>query len=315
MAERRSVADRFIAEGNEAVQVLKAAGIPRSSFYFKAKVEDGRKANQGRPIPGFTTNRDGSLILDVSILEIMRRYRLKIEYANAGGVRKLKHLMRRDYGVYVNEKKIYRICRQNSLLLSRKRSKRIAERRIAINREVSAPHQVWQFDLKYGYVDGEGRFFFILGFIDAFTRQVVGEHVGLSCKAGDLSFALKQALLRHGIAADHPLVLRSDNGPQMTSKEFGKYLTKLEMKLMHEFIPVQTPNKNAHIESFFSILELEFLQVRFFKTFAEAYEETKKFIRFYNEERIHGSIGYITPTEAMEKYQRSELLNIKTISM
>jgi hypothetical protein len=35
-------------------------------------------------------------------------------------------------------------------------------------------------------------------------------------------------------------------------------LASLEEKLMHEFIPVRTPNKNAHIESFFSILELEF---------------------------------------------------------
>ncbi len=35
---------------------------------------------------------------------------------------------------------------------------------------------------------------------------------------------------------------------------------------MHEFIPVRTPNKNAHIESFFSILKLEFLEVNYFST-------------------------------------------------
>lgn len=180
---------------------------------------------------------------------------------------------------------------------------------------MTKPNQVWQFDLKYGYVDGEGRFFFVLAFIDVVTRKVVGEHIGLNCKSGDLCFALRQSLLKEGITPDHPLVIRSDNGPQMTSREFSKWLAKLETKLHHEFIPVQTPNKNAHIESFFSILELEFLQVRYFRSFAEAYEETKKFIRFYNEERIHGSIGYITPTEAMEKYQRSEALNIRTINM
>lgn len=315
MAERRLIADAFIKERHTVSVVLRAAGVSRSSYYFKTKEEDERKNNKGRPAPGFTVNRDGSYILDVSILEIIKRYRMRIEYANAGGVRKLKHLMRRDYGIYVNEKKIARICAENALLLARRRSRGVASRRIAINREVIRPHQVWQFDLKYGYVDGERKFFFILAFIDVFTRTVVGEHVGLNCKGGDLSFALTQALTSQGIAADHPLVLRSDNGPQMTCREFRRHLAKLEMKLMHEFIPVQTPNKNAHIESFFSILELEFLQVRFFKTFAEAYEETKKFIRFYNEERIHGAIGYITPTEALEKYKRGELLNIETISM
>lgn len=302
-------------EGHVKSWVLSAAGVSRSSYHFKRTEEDQRKHNQGRPVPGFTVNRDGSFILDVSILEIIRRYREKIEYANAGGVRKLKYLMRRDYGIYVNEKKIDRICRENGLLLSRRRSRGIAVRRIAINRSVTKPNQVWQFDLKYGYIDGEQKFFFVLGFIDVFTRKVVGEHIGLHCKAGDLCFALRQALLKEGIAPDHPLVIRSDNGPQMTSREFSVWLSKLELKLHHEFIPVQTPNKNAHIESFFSILELEFLRVRYFCTFAEAYEETKKFIRFYNEERIHGSIGYITPTEAMEKYERGELLNIKTINM
>jgi putative transposase len=295
--------------------VLSAAQVPRSSYKFKKTEDDQRKNNKGRPVPGFTTNRDGSLVLDVSILEIINRYRLRPEYANAGGVRKLKHLMRRDYGIYINEKKIYRICRENKVLLSRRRSRGIAERRLAINRSVTKPNQVWQFDLKYGYVDGEGKFFFVLAFIDVVTRKVVGEHIGLNCKSGDLCFALRQALVKEGILPEHPLVIRSDNGPQMTSREFSKWLSKLENKLHHEFIPLQTPNKNAHIESFFSILELEFLQIRYFRSFAEAYEETKKFIRFYNEERIHGSIGYITPTEAMEKHQRGELLNIKTINM
>ena len=92
-------------------------------------------------------------------------------------------------------------------------------------------------------------------------------------------------------------------------------LQKLEQKLVHEFIPVQTPNKNAHIESFFSILEIEFLCVTYFATFADAYKKTKAFTHFYNEKRIHGSLGYITPIEAMEKLSRGDFLNIKAINM
>ena len=123
------------------------------------------------------------------------------------------------------------------------------------------------------------------------------------------------ALREEEITAKHGLVIRSDNGPQMTATELSRWLATLEEKLMHEFIPVRTPNKNAHIESFFSILELEFLEVNYFSTFAEAYERTHAFIRFYNEERIHGSIGDITPSEAMEQFKRGENLNIDTISM
>lgn len=296
--------------------VVESVGMARSSFYFApTEGSDQRNNNPGRRPPGYTVNRDGVIILDSTVENIIRGYRSQAEYSNAAGVRKLKHLMRRDFRFYLNEKKIYRICLENGLLLSKRKKQGVARRRLAVNRQVTALHQVWQFDLKYGYVDGEGKFFFVLGFIDVFTRKVVGEHIGLSCKAGDLCFALQQALESEGITDDHQLVIRSDNGPQMTSKEFAQWLASLEKKLMHEFIPVQTPNKNAHIESFFSILEIEFLCVTYFTTFAEAYEKTKAFIRFYNEKRIHGSIGYITPTEAMEKLKRGDLLNIKTINM
>lgn len=295
--------------------VLAAVGLSRSSFYFHPVEEDQRGSNPGRKPPGFTVNRDGSIILDVTISSLIRDYRNQPEYANGAGVRKLKHLLRRDHRFYVNEKKIYRICRENGCLLARRSKLGVAKRRVAINRRVTRANQVWQFDMKYGYVDGEGRFFFVLAFIDVFTRKVVGEHIGLSCKSGDLCFALRQALSQEGIADEHQLVIRSDNGPQMTSREFAQWLSKLEKELMHEFIPVQTPNKNAHIESFFSILEVEFLCLTYFMTFAEAYEKTKAFIKFYNEKRIHGSIGYITPTEAMEKLNRGELLDIKAINM
>lgn len=296
--------------------VIEYAGVARSSYYFKPSLIDGRKNNSGRKPPGFTINRDRTVVMDTTIEILLRSYRERVEYSNAAGVRKLKHMLRRDHGIYVNEKRVYQICRRNNLLLTkRKKKKGLAHRTVASNRQVNRPNQVWGFDIKYGYVDGERRFFFVLAFIDVFTRKVVGDYVGLSCRAGDLCFTLKEALLREGVNEADQLVIRSDNGPQMTSKEFSSWLSKLEKELMHEFIPVQMPNKNAHIESFFSILEIEFLSVTYFASFAEAYEKTKAFIRFYNQERIHGSIGYITPTEAMEKFKRGELLNVDTISM
>ncbi len=296
------------------------ARVAKSSWYFKAKDsrEDRRHKNQGRPILGYTVNRDGTIVFDRTIALLLRQYRARLEYANGGGYRKLTKLLRRDHGIYVNKKKIYRICKEEGILLE-KRSKRTvlskSTRFIAQNRVVTRPNQAWQFDIKYGYIDGERRFFFILAFIDVFTRKVVGVHVGLRCQKGDLKNVLALALEREGVKAEDGLVIRSDNGPQMTAKEFNKWLMSLEEKLSHEFIPIRTPNKNAYIESFFSILELEFLRVSYFRTFADAYEKTHKWIKFYNTERIHGSIGDITPAEAMNKYKRGEALNIETISM
>ncbi|MFZ9596755.1 MAG: IS3 family transposase, partial [Bdellovibrionia bacterium] len=287
-------------------KVCRMAGLSRSSWYFKQKApdEDKRHQNSGRPIPGFTRNRDGSLVLDQAVSLLLKGYRDRPEYSNGAGYRKLTKMLRRDHGIYVNKKKIYRLCLENELLLEQRSRSSLPVRRIARNRIVTGPNQVWEFDLKYGYIDGERRFFFILSFIDVFLRNVVGTHVGLRCQAGDLCNTLARSLLAEGITADHGLIIRSDNGPQMKANELSRWLAQLEEKLSHEFIPVQTPNKNAHIESFFSILELEFLSVTYFNSFEEAYEKTHNFIRFYNQERLHGSLGDIPPAEASEMYKR-----------
>ncbi len=224
-------------------------------------------------------------------------------------------MLRRDHGMFINKKKIYRICDENGLLLEQRSKHSRPLRQVSRSREVIRPRQVWQCELKYGYVDGELRFFFIMAFIDVFTRKISGEHVGLRCQTGDLRNALARALRSEGITTKHELVIRSDNGPQMTTKEVRVCLASLEEKLMHDFIPVRTPNKNAHIESFFSLLELEFLRVTYFSIFSEAYEKTHKFIQFYNEEGTYGSIGDIAPAETMTMHQRGDLLSIKTISM
>lgn len=208
------------------------AGLSRSSWYFHGKPaeEDRRHHNTGRPVPGFTRNRDGTLVLDGAVSLLLKGYRERPEYSNGAGYRKLTKMLRRDHGIYVNKKKIYRICRENELLLEQRSKGPRPERRIARNRIVTGPNQVWEFDLKYGYIDGERRFFFILSFIDVFLRNEVGTHVGLRCQAGDLRNTLARALLAEGITAEHRLVIRSDNGPQMTSNELSRWLAQLEEK-------------------------------------------------------------------------------------
>ncbi len=57
--------------------------------------------------------------------------------------------------------------------------------------------------------------------------------------------------------------IRSDNGPQMSSNRFYFYLKNLEKKLTHEFIPPRSPDRNAYIEAFNSILETEVLKVQY----------------------------------------------------
>ena len=106
-------------------------------------------------------------------------------------------------------------------------------------------------------------------------------------------------------------VIRSDNGPQFISYIFEE--TCAELHIEHERIPVKTPNKNAHIESFHRILEDECFKINEFQTYAEAYKVVNDFMNFYNERRLHSSLRYMPPREFYTLYlgEHLEKISIK----
>lgn len=170
----------------------------------------------------------------------------------------------------------------------------------------TASNQLWETDVKYGYIAGEDRFFFIMPIIDVFDRSIIDYHIGLSCEAKDAVITLKNALFsRQLYTREQKPVIRSDNGPQFISNLFEG--TCLELNMEHERIPFKTPNLNAHIESFHAILEEECLSRHEFVSFAEAYETVDKFIQFYNKVRIHPGIKYLSPAECYRMLEQKQL--------
>ena len=130
--------------------------------------------------------------------------------------------------------------------------------------------------------------------IDVFDRCIVACHIGLSCEAKDVVFALKSALFKRQLYTQQQKpVFGSDNGPQFISNLLKKRALS-SVSNTKEF-PLKTPNLNAHIESFNAILEEECLSRYEFASYAEAYAIVADFIRFYNETRIHSATKYLPP--------------------
>jgi putative transposase len=67
------------------------------------------------------------------------------------------------------------------------------------------------------------------------------------------------------------------------------------MNIPHERIYPATPKEDAHIESFNSILEREIIRRFEFESFEDAESTISRYVDFYNNERLHSGIGYITP--------------------
>lgn len=173
-------------------------------------------------------------------------------------------------------------------------------KKVANNRIVTGPNQLWQMDIKYGYVAGKRRHFYLASIIDVFDRSIVAYHRGKACSKQDIKRITQKALFKRKVfGQEHALVIRTDNGPQFISKAFYDFC--VEMGIEHERIPNKTPNKNAFIESFHSILERECYRRNCFADYEEAFAEVDRFIRYYNNERIHGSLMDWPPKEYLEK--------------
>ncbi len=62
---------------------------------------------------------------------------------------------------------------------------------------------------------------------------------------------------------------------------------------MDDFIPPRCPNKNAYIESFFSIVSANVTDPRIFLNFRSVHETMLDFIDFYRKKKIHGVLNRI----------------------
>jgi putative transposase len=275
--------------------VLKIVGLNPSTYYYAIDRTDEEKVeNGGRPIPGYSYNTEGKKICDMQIKEWI--ISLIEGDCFAYGYYKLTIELRRTYKLIVSKKKVYRLCKELGVLRPQRIIKTKYPRKIAINRMVTAPNQLWETDIKYGYIAGEDRFFYIQSIIDVYDREIIDYHIGLHCEGADAAATLVRALMRRNLFdADSKPVIRSDNGPQFISHKFGDVCASATVE--HERIPCKTPNKNAHIESFHRILEDECLGRWEFETYKEAYEAVHEFMQRYNNRRIHRSIFNMSPAE------------------
>jgi putative transposase len=246
---------------------------------------------RGRPCPGYSLTTDGKKVSDEQIKEWLLELVEGEEHVY--GYKLLAECLRNERGLVLDKKKSYRLCKELGIL-QKQREKRIKHpRRLPKNRIVTGPNQLWQIDIKYGYVAGRDRFFFVLSIIDVFDRVIVEYYRGPVCEAKHVVQTLWRALQKRIRAGEGMPVIRSDNGPQFVSTLFGD--TCESLGIIHERIPPRTPNMNAYIESFHSLLERDLMSKMDFMTFEEAYAEIDRYMDFYNNRKMHGSLKRMPP--------------------
>lgn len=289
--------------------VLRVLNLAPSTYYDRKKREasvsvDERPTSckRGRPIPGYSLNVDGEKVFDEQINEWLLELLEGEEHVY--GYKLLAHCLRDQKHLVLNKKKSYRLCDELGILQNQPSRKPSHPRRLPTNRVVTGSNQLWQMDIKYGYIHGMERFFFVLSIIDVFDRAIVQQYRGKSCEAKHAVQTLCRALQSRVRPGEQLPTIRTDNGPQFISKLFGDTCESLDM--VHERIPPRTPDMNAYIESFHSLLERQLFRKCEFNTFEDAFDALDEYVDFYNNRRMHGSLKRMSPAKFSEWIQTQE---------
>ena len=201
------------------------------------------------------------------------------------GYRRLAWMMVDADVAYVSPASVYRVLNDADLLYRWKRSERVGEKPVA----PTGPNQRWHTDLMYLRVGDV--WYFLVSVLDGYSRYVVHWELLTTMRAADVRRVVQQALEANGLK-DVEIV--SDNGSQFTSADF-KALVR-QFALQHIRIRTYHPESNGTIERFHRSTR-EALAEEDLRNLARARERIGRWVRHYNEERLHASLQYLPPAE------------------
>lgn len=211
------------------------------------------------------------------------------------GYRRLHILLRRE-GLEVNHKRVYRLYNEAGLTVKkRKRRKGIAVERQALELP-EGPDQVWSMDFVMDALC-YGRRLKILTVVDDYTKEALDLVVSHSISGDHVASALDAIAQFRG----YPAAIRTDQGPEFTSKALDRwaYENGVELRLIQPGKPTQ----NAYIESFNGKFRDECLNEHWFRDLPHARQVITNWRTDYNENRPHSSLGYDTPSEFAAAYR------------
>ena len=256
-----------------------AVGVSRAGYYRQAK--HGRQA------------RAGAVELHAAVQAIA------LEMPAYGYRRVTAELKQRGWAV--NHKRVWRVMRQDNLLcLRQRRFVRTTNsdhglpvyRNLAAEMVLTGIDQLWVADITYIRLESE--FVYLAVILDAYSRRVIGCHVGQTLKTELVMSALEQALSMRRVRPG--LVHHSDRGIQYASQAYTERLRQHQIEI--SMSRRGNPYDNAYAESFMKTLKHEEVYRYEYRSLEEAQERIEQFVhRVYNQKRLHSALGYRSPLQ------------------
>lgn len=280
------VVEDFQEEGFPLSCLLKLAGLARSTYYYISKgIKPGKKSSS------YIAKSDGSKHNIQTIKEEIEAL-LSGEFVDYGYYKTYIYLTQ-DLGYKIGSCSVYKLMKANGLL-KYQRTGKVRGKRNWVKDLVPNPiteFSFLEFDIKYMYVAAKRANVQVLTVLDVYSRWNMGQYINWSIRANDV-IALFDEIFQNYQMPKH-FIVRNDNGSQFEADIVQQYMRY--KGVIQEFTLPATPQQNAHIESYHSILESAVCQRMEFENLENVRDIMNRFREFYNFNRIHGGLGYKSP--------------------
>jgi len=214
-------------------------------------------------------------------------------------------------GEPVSKKRVARIMRENEIVsISKKKFKATTYSKHSLpicpnllnqNFYSKAPNQAWVGDITY-IPTAEG-WLYLATIIDLFSRRVVGWAASERMTTDLVEQAFLRAYWKR--KPNNELIFHSDRGSQYASLRYQKLLKTLNVQ--QSMSAKGNCYDNAVAESFFGKIKTEFINHEHFISRKEAKLGIFEYIEiFYNRERKHSTLNYLSPLQFEELYNISK---------
>lgn len=272
-------------EGQYSVtRICNALGLSRSSWYHrstrKAKVITEEEFRLHRRIKELFNSSRGSL----GSRQLVKK--LASEGITISRT-KVRNIMK-THGLKVIQRAAYKVTTK------RKHSDAVADNLLNMKFDPKLPNTVWAGDVTY-LRTREGWCYLAI-VMDLHSRKIIGWCINKHMTAELVIKAMQMAInLRQ---PQDNLIFHSDRGSQYTGKRFRKLLKQNAIKA--SMSGKGACWDNAVVERFFGSLKNEWLLKVIHLTRESMKIDVQKYIRYYNHERLHTTLGDVTPV-AYEK--------------
>lgn len=285
---RRNRIYRFIAKESEnfaTAALCRVCGVSSSAYYSWLKKGEG-------PTEGLV--EEAHLANRIYDIWAKSRRRYGVPRVTAALWKQGEHVSEKKVARLMGELSIAGICGRRKMRTTRRDpTHELASDLVERDFTADEPDELWLTDVTYIATD-EG-WLYLCSILDVYSRRFLGWSLADHLRTELCLDALDAAAMVRGKHCFFGTVLHSDHGCQYTAEAFKKRCEQLG--IVQSMGTVGDSYDNAMMESAWSSLKRELVYETHFATREEARRAVFEWIIWYNSERLHSSIDYMSPME------------------